>query len=331
MSIEEILKQQYDQMSSKLSAPPDLDAHVIALIAAESNKERGSHLMKRTFGARRNLRLMVGIMMIALLLSGFGFAAQKLLFHKEQGMIQTEVWTTSDLSLDETLRTNIQESLDAVKRQLQEDEQAIVYVAALENSKHPLYKQNPLLSVSKRSVIADLEAWKNTIHAAGIRESIANQLDVQFYFKGGKEEPAFGGMLSAVDLDQLGSLRDEALKENKNYAWMLRHPDENLPMDIYTTIYTNGSGEHIYVQMDHSKEKVKLKLTSPDHIIHDRLDINGVEALYMEQDGFLFSTTGIIRELSWMPEHSDSVIVRVLTDSRSISKDQLIQAAHSLQ
>ncbi|MCG7408214.1 hypothetical protein MH117_12350 [Paenibacillus sp. ACRRX] len=329
MSIEQKLKQEYKSASESLHLPSSLETHMTAIIAEQGAKWREGKpmIVKRKFTARK----WIYAALIAAVLSGFGYATQKLLFQSDHGFIQTEVWTDSGFKLAPSLKTDIRSTLADVKNQLQEGQYAAVYMAALEKSEYSAFRQHPLLSVSKPRTVEQLEQWSDKIASAGISSAVPDQLNGAFTFESGKSEPAFGGIVSLEGLEMLGELRQESKDQGKAYTWRTQPKETNPPVDIYTSTYKSADGNRLFVQYDHILEKVKIKAISPDTIVHDRIQKDGIEADYVENNDYLFSDTGLYKELSWMSKSSSSVMIRVITDSPNISKEQLIQAAQAVE
>ncbi|WP_028543765.1 hypothetical protein [Paenibacillus taiwanensis] len=328
MSIEQKLKQEYQSASESLHLPSSLDTHMTALIAEQGMKWREGKpmIVKRKFTARKWMYAAL----IAVVLSGFGYATQKLLFQSDHGLVQTEVWTDSSFKLAPSLKTDIRRTMAEVKQQLQEGQQAVVYMEALEKAESASFRQHPLLSVSKPISEQHLEQWSEKVASAGIYNAVPHQLS-GFTFESGKAEPAFGGIVGLEGLEMLGELRQDSEDQGKAYSWKLQQQETNTPVHIYTSTYKNADADRLYVQYDHFLEKIKIKAMSPDTIIHERIQKDGVDADYVENNDYLFSDTGIYKELSWMSKSSSSVLIRVITDSPHISKEQLIQAAQSLE
>lgn len=329
MSIENKLKQEYQTASDSLQCPPSLDVHMTAMLASQGTKWREGKPVKgkRVFTARK----MVAAVCIAAVLSGFSYATQKFLFATDSGMVRSEVWTDTSFHLPEALKSDIHTTLSSVQGQLEEGQSAVIYIASLQNAEIPMLKQHPLLSTSKPIKVGQMEEWKQQLIADDIAYTLPPQLEDDFTFDYGKKEPAFGGEVSSDSLQLLDVLQKEAKDQGKSYAWRVQESDPNRPMDSFTTAYSNSTNDHIYVQIDHALEKVKIKSVTPETIAHEQVQMNGVEANYVENNQYLFSDTGLYKEVSWMVEDDESVMIRVSTDSINITKEQLIQAAESLK
>ncbi|MBN3524172.1 hypothetical protein [Paenibacillus apiarius] len=328
MSMETRLKREYEMASNLVSCPSSLDERVKALYHSHIQAEGRKGYAARRFKPRR----MAAVALAVVLLTGFAYSAQKLLFSANQGTVNMEMRTDAGFSLSRASTEHIRTALADVQQRLAAGQAAVVYVASLEQEDHPLYKRYPLFGVTKPEIVNDTESWKETVKKLHAPLSLPQELPGSFSFLEGKEGNPYESMVDEKGYSLLDELRQESKQNGKGIVWRVV-PRPQLPFDSYTTTYTNADSHRIYVTVEVMPDvNVASKVLAPESAQYEELNVNGVKAHYTVNDQFLFNDSNRYQDLFWMSgQEGKQFVIRVATDSPHVTKEQLIQAANSLK
>ncbi|MCE5170293.1 hypothetical protein LQV63_13335 [Paenibacillus profundus] len=328
MSMEKRLKREYELATNLVSCPSSLDERIGALYHIHIQAEGRQGYTVRKF----NTRKMAAVALAVVLLTGFAYSAQKLLFSAEQGTMNIEMRTDAKFVLTRTSAEDIRHALADVQQQLAVGQAAVVYVASLEKEEHPLYKRHPLLGVTKQEQVQDAEEWNETVKKLHAPLSLPRVLPDSFTFSEGKEGNPYESMVDEKGYSLLDELRQESKQNGNGVAWRVV-PGPQLPFQSYTTTYKNADNDRIYVTVEVMPDmNVTSKGLASESVQYEELDVQGAKAHYTVNDQFLFSESNRYQELFWMSgQAGQQFILRVASDSPHVTKEQLLQVATGLK
>jgi hypothetical protein len=325
MRIEEKLRKEYEWAAVELHCDPALDSKIG--IVAKKELE-GKKWMKKGILFRPKLAHVAAAFV---LLTGFGYATHSLLYKIDEGSMHMEVQAQKDFSLTQITPEEIRRELASVENQLATGETAIVYFAELEKEKHPVYRQNPVIGVEKPAIVKDWKEWKAVLEKASIGQALPQQLSDSFSFLEGKQGTPYGVMIGQQDHEWLQELQEESKQTGKSVVWKVV-PKTASPIEAYTSLYQNQQKESIYVTVEVlPQDEVNIQVSTPETTKYESLQVGGKKAHFTKNDQFLLSKSGQYQELSWLDQDGQKTIMyRVATDSPSVSKEMLQQAAETI-
>lgn len=321
MYMEKKLRKEYEWAAGELASDPALDSRIRFAVKQElaggKQKKKGSLRPKLTHAATAFV-----------LLTGFGFATQSLLYKVDEGTMHMEVQAQKDFALTRITPEEIRRELTNVEDKLATGDTAIVYFAELAKEKHPIFRQNPVIGIEKPEIEMDWKKWNDVHEEASFSLSLPKQLSGDFTFREGKVGTPFGVMIGQEGYDWLQELQEESKETGKSVVWKVVSKAAS-PIDTYTTLYQNEQKERIYVTVEVlPKEQVDVQVSTPETTTYAPVEVNGKEAHYTKNDQFLFSESHQYQELSWVGKVGDQTIMyHVASDSPTVSKAMLQQAA----
>ncbi|BAH42191.1 hypothetical protein BBR47_12140 [Brevibacillus brevis NBRC 100599] len=327
MFIEKKLRNEYELAAGKVHIDPALDSKIERLAKKEFAGKPRLHK-----GMRFRPKL-VHVAAAFALTTGFGYATHSLLYKIDEGSVQMEVQARKDFTLTQITPKEIRLELASVENKLATGETALVYFAALEKEKHPLFQQNPMIGIEKPDVVKDWKAWTAVLsEEASLSHALPHQLPDSFSFLEGKQGTPYGVMMGQEGQQWLHELQEESKETGKNVVWKVV-PQATSPIQAYTSLYENEQKERIFVTVEKfPKEQLDVQLSTPETTKYDAVTVSGKKAHYTKNDQFLFSESGQYQELSWLDQDGEQPIMyRIATDSPTVSKEMLVQAAKASQ
>lgn len=321
MPIEQQLKTEFQQNSKNLVSPPSLDSRIMTAYREHMVQKRGRNHMRKLW----KLPNVALIGLIFVLLCGFAYAGGKMLFQEEQGNVQVRLTENMQLTLDSSALEKIRHSLSEVKAQLNTGETAIVYF----DESAVGVKDFSLQAVSNPEVIRDLGQWKA---AVGEAAHIPASLSETFQFVEGMKSSPFGAFMDLDALKQLDDMKDESKETGKDVVWR-KIPTKSTPgIHTYTSVYRSPQQETIYYSLETiTNVNVKMEEMTPPSTVYESLDLNGHTAHYTMNNQSLYGASNLYQNIMWIEEQGDQTIIyKVGTDSPTMTKQQLLDAARSL-
>ncbi|MGG1659054.1 hypothetical protein [Brevibacillus sp. NRS-1366] len=320
MFIEKKLKKEYEWAAGELKSDPALDNRIKFAIRQEL---AGGKQQKK--GLRPKLTHVAAVFV---LLTGFGFSTQTLLYKVDEGAVHMEVQAHKEFALTRITPEEIRRELTNAENTLATGETAVVYFAELAKEKHPIFQQNPVIGVEKPEVVLDWKQWNAVHEKAAPLPSMPKQLSDHFAFREGKLGTPFGVMVGQEGYEWLQELQAKSRETGKSVVWKVV-PKTESPIDAYTTLYQNEQNERIYVTVEVlPKDQVNVQVSTPETTTYVPVEVNGKKAHYTKNDQFLFSESHQYQELSWVGKAGEQTIMyRVASDSPTVTKAMLQQAA----
>lgn len=324
MSIEQQLKDEFLQSSKNIVSPPSLDSRIMAAYREHVVKKRGMKQV-RVLWKLPNVAL-IGLLFV--LLCGFAYAGGKLLFQDKQGNVQFSFTANKELTYESGALEKIRHSLSEVKAQLNTGETAIIYFAESGIG----VKDYSLQAVSNPEVVKDLELWNTTVTHHNATAHIPESLLGTYKFVEGMESPPFGALIDNDALKHLDDMKDESKKTGKDVVWRKISAKSTPGINYYTSVYRNPQQETIHFSLETVNDvKIKLEGITPPSTVYEDLDIKGHKGHYTMNNQSLYGASDVYQNIMWIEEKGDQTIIyQVGTDSPSVTKQQLFQAALSL-
>ncbi|RUT29568.1 hypothetical protein EJP77_14415 [Paenibacillus zeisoli] len=265
----------------------------------------------------------IGLLFV--LLCGFALAGGKLLFQEELGNVKINYTANEEVTLDSGLLEKMRHSLSEVKAKLNKGETAVLYFAELGANRYAFQ------SVSNPEVVNDLDSWSRTVSHQNPTEHIPESLPGSFKFAQGMESPAYGAFIDSAAFKLLDDMKVESKQTGKDVVWRKTAVKSKPVFNFYTSLYRNAEQQTIYYTLQIPNEKVRMEgITSPTSVYED-LNIHGHPAHYTLDNQSLYGASKIAQYILWMEEKGDQTLIyQVGTDSPTVTKQQLIQAAQSL-
>ncbi|KOR89506.1 hypothetical protein [Paenibacillus solani] len=324
MSIEEQLKEEFKHNAKNIVCPPTIDLRVMNACREQMLEKKGVQPMRR----RGKLYKSIMFILVIAVVSGFAYAGRTLLFEETKGNMTMSAAKLEEFKLSNTQIESIREARKEVKAQLNPGESAVVYLTELDK-----ITDLPFITVSKPEVNEDLDNWS---------KAMAHQFNVlppdsllgSYSFAGGMELSPFGVFWgSETDMTTLKKeMKDESEASGKDMVWRITQAPSSLPMLSYTTTYRNSEQETLYLVMETALDsKIKVQLVTPPSTKYEKMDLNGYSAHYFKNDSYIYTDNNFYQEISWMTEREGrAIIYRIGTDSPSMTKEKLMEAAQSL-
>ncbi|WP_042169474.1 hypothetical protein [Paenibacillus gorillae] len=328
MSIERQLAEAFKRNESALECPPSLDARIMADYGRMTMGKRGDSFMKRKWSWSRAAIIVV----VVAILSGFAYAGNKFLFSDSQGRYSIHMQTNEVFSLAPDTLEKARASLKEVQVQLAPGETAVVYLPEMAAQ---FSGEQPPLGVTNPNYITDLQQWKHVLEESSITESLPDSLlGGTYQFQAGTLNSPLHFLIGLDAMKLQDEMKTEIKKtEGNRPLWRLTAPPVDIPQSYYTSVYRNANGEALYISWGVLKgSSIKLEgITSPD-TEYVQLDLNGHKAHYTKNEQSLYGDSNVFQSVMWIEEQEDQTIVyHVESDSASMTKERLIEAATSLQ
>ncbi|WP_156826184.1 hypothetical protein [Paenibacillus terrigena] len=275
-------------------------------------------------------RIAIALLIVGLL-SGFAYVGGKLLFQENQGPWQVEYRTSADnFQLQHITPEQIRSKMAEVKSTLVTGEAAVIYFADLEREVN--FSMGPLLGVKQPEKLTDWNQWLKRLQEQHISVPIPEVLPGPFHFEAGQLGSPLGGDLDEEGLNMLDQLRQESQETGNSIVWR-KVPDHKPLVDSYSFIYQNEGRERLFVRLIPSPpENILIKATLPESTTYEEVTVGSVKAHYISHEYSIYSESNHYKEMTWIQTNGDqSYLVGVSSDSPDVTKDQLIQAAESIQ
>jgi len=324
MSIEEQLKEEFKHNTKNMVCPPAIDRRVMNACREQMLEKKGEQPMRRRGKWSKAIML---ILLIAVV-SGFAYAGRTLLFEETKGNMTMSAAKVEEFKLSKTQLESIREARKEVKAQLKPGESAVVYLTELDK-----IKDIPFISVSRPEVNEDLDNWSKAM-AQQFNVLPPDSLLGSYRFAGGMEESPFGTYWGTdTDVAALRKeMKDESEASGKDMVWRITQAPSPLAILSYTTTYLNSEQETLYLSMETALDSsIKIQLVTPPTTKYEEIDLNGQSAHYFSNDSYIYTDNNFYQEISWMIEKEGrTIIYRIGTDSPSLTKEKLMEAAQSL-
>ncbi|MNM81011.1 hypothetical protein D3C81_929980 [compost metagenome] len=321
MSMEKQLKNEFQISSRNIVPPPSLDSRIMAAYTDYLVEKKEKRQVKRLWKLP-NIAL---IGLIFILLCGFAYAGGMLLFQEKQGNVQLNLTANKEITLESSLLEKIRHSLSEVKANLKTGETAVVYFAELGINSYAFQ------SVSNPEVVKDLGSWNKAVTHHNTTDHIPESLLGTFKFVEGMESPAYGAFIDNTAFKLLDDMKAESKKTGKDVVWRKTSAVSKPVLNFHTSVYRNSQQQTIYYSLETPNEKIKMEGVTPPSTVYEDLDIRGHQVHYTMNDQSLYGASNVYQNIMWIEEKGDQTIIyQVGTDSPSVTKQQLIQAARSL-
>ncbi|WP_433943836.1 hypothetical protein [Paenibacillus sp. SN-8-1] len=319
--MENQLKNEFQQNSKNIVPSPTLDSRIMAVYRECLTEKKEKKQMKRL----RKLPNIAVIGLLFVLLCGFAFVGGKLLFQEEQGDVKVNFTANEEITLESSLLEKMRHSLSEVKANLKKGEIAVLYFAELGMNSYAFQ------SVSNPEVVKNLDSWSRTVTQHNPTEHIPESLLETFKFTQGMESPAYGAFIDSAAFKLLDDMKAESKKTGQDVIWRKTTAKSKPVFNFYTSLYRNEEQQTIYYTLQIPNEKVMMEgITSPSSVYED-LNIQGHQAHYTLDKQSLYGASNIYQNIMWIEEKGDQTLIyQVGTDSPSVTKQQLIQAAQNL-
>lgn len=320
MSIEKQLKHEYVRASEALRCPPAVDAII--------RKRWDQEVHAKPWYRARIPRRVIAVALSLLLVTGFAYSTQQILFSDHRDGFFWRITSDSSLKLNPEAIASVHEQLESVRQQLPVGSRAYVYLPDLKD----LMSGDGILSVSNPLVDTQYANWKQTLQQAGMTEvEIPEQLVSGFAFSAGMEGAAFYKD-SVTNLEVVASIKEEVKQLGDQLVWRTLQPGEGSNLLSYTTTYANALNEQIHITISpFPEEVVGIEMFTPDSSLYENVTVHNQKAHYLVNDQSIWSPTQLTKSVSWMVEnHGRTVMYTVTTASSQVTKEQLIAAAESV-
>jgi hypothetical protein len=322
LSIEQRLAEEFERDSR--ICPSGLDVRITAEYRQQVMQQRGQPFMSK----RRRMPKYVLITLIFILVCGFGYAGGKLLFF-DHGKLSVSNRTEQKLEFKQEDVAKIRGSLEQVKAQLSPGETAVVYLRDYDLE----VEGAPVVFGINNPVIIPLNAWKTALQQKGVVEKLPETLLGSYTLAEGMETSPFQANFGSDAYTVLDGLKAEAKKSGSEMLWHTADASDNI-IATYTSVYHNAAaGDTIYLTWQIAGGDINPVIfqLSPPGVISEDVEIGGLTAHYLKNDQSLFGQSSLHQDVTWLSQTGDkSVVYHVQTDSLSMSKEQLVEAATSL-
>lgn len=324
MSIEQRLAEEFKRDSGNRICPPELDAR----IAAEYRQLVVSQGRERFMWRKGKAVKIILIAVIVLAVCGFGLANQ-LLFEDHKDGVAVSYQSDQQLHFEPADVEKIRSSLAEVKAQLAPGDTAVVYLKDYELK----IGGSPVVFGINKPISLQPDAWRATLKQHNIGETLPETLLGTFKLLEGMESSPYQFNFGGDAYRLLDDMKTESQKTESPVLWRKTELSGNQPIVPYTSVYRNASNDTIYLtwQIADSNADVRLVQAAPPGTKYEDITINGVNAHYLMNDQALFGQSTIQQDVMWLKESgAQTIIYHVQSDSTTLTKAQLIQAAQSL-
>ncbi|MNE30688.1 hypothetical protein D3C80_1242200 [compost metagenome] len=132
----------------------------------------------------------------------------------------------------------------------------------------------------------------------------------------------------------LDELKAEGKKSGSEMLWRKTGASDDIDIvATYTSVYRNAASDTLYLtwQIAGSDINPVIFQLSPPGITFEDAQMGGITAHYLKNDQSLFGQSPVHQDVTWLSQTGDkSVAYHVQTDSVSMTKEQLVEAAQSL-
>lgn len=322
LSIEKRLAEEFERDSRQ--CPSSLDIRIAAEYRQQVMQQRGTPFMSK----RRKMPKYVLITLIVILVCGFGYAGGKLLY-SDHGKLSVSNRTEQKLAFKQEDVTKIRGSLKQVKAQLSPGETAVVYLRDYDLEVEGI----PVVFGINNPEIIPVDAWKTTLQQQGVLEKLPETLLGSYTLAEGMETSPFQANLGTEAYTVLDQLKAEAKKSGSEMLWHTTDASDDI-IATYTSVYRNAAAsDTLYLtwQIAGGDMNPVIFQLSPPGVVSEDVEMNGLTAHYLKNDQSLFGQSSLLQDVTWLSQTGDkSVAYHVQTDSLTMTKEQLVEAAKSL-
>ncbi|OKP82970.1 hypothetical protein A3848_27050 [Paenibacillus sp. P32E] len=322
MSIERQLVEEFKRDSRR--CPSDLDTRIAAEYRQQVMQQRGKPSMLKT----KKTPKFVLIAAIFIVLCGFGYAGSKLLFDDHTDKLSSNYKIEQKLQLIPEDVAKIRGSLAEVRAQLNPGETAVVYF-----KDHDLEAQGtPVVYGINKPVVLPVEEWRAALQKHHVGEKFPESILGAYHFVEGMETSPFQFTFGADAYTLLDEMKAESKKTGSEMLWRKTDVSEDIT-ETYTSVYRNAAGDSIYLtwQIADGAPGAKVFQLVPPGTVYEELQIGGLTAHYLKDSQSLFGESSVHQDVTWLSAgEGKSTAYHVQTDSRTVTKEQLIEAAKSL-
>ncbi|MBH5319715.1 hypothetical protein I6N90_18110 [Paenibacillus sp. GSMTC-2017] len=330
MSIEEKLKTEYARKSRAINGASEMNPKVMASFRKNSVAGRTRSYRKQT----KTTRWTIGVVLAVIVLSGFAYGSSKLLADDKFGRWSFQLRTASeDMTLDKAVLNEISTKREEIRSHLEPGESAYLYVSALAESSHSLYRSMPMIGVFQPILIDEFEGAEQLLTQSGIGVIIPMELPNQFRFKHayqGEADISFSFTKDAPQIQQV--LKKESKDTGKGITWM-KIEDERKLLNKVTLIYSNAVGEQLSIMVEViSSDEHNMNLIAPKSVQYEELKVKGLNAHYTSSDSVPFSKSHFYQNVMWTETAGNSqYVINIGTESSNVPKGILVRAAEQLK
>jgi hypothetical protein len=325
MSIERNLKSEYERNSSLIKCPPSLDSRIMAVFNGFVMEQRGKRDLLRKWKLPRAAWIAV---IAVVVLCGFAYAGSKLLFEEQKGNFAIRMDASESVELEKADVEKIRDTLKEVKTQLSAGESAVVYLADYEAK----FTRMPLLAVTNAVMEREIQDWKAILKYHHAPDNIPESIFGTYQFVGGMKAPPYGAFVDMDTVQLLDEMKAESRKTGNDVIWR-KYTATADPIPAYTSIYRNPEQATIYFSLQMvSDVPIRMEVTTSASSVYEELNLNGNKAHFTRTEQALYGDSNIYQDITWMNEDGErTLIYQVGSDSSSVTKEQLVQAARSMQ
>lgn len=322
MSIEEQLRQQFQNEKASLHSPRSLDARIMKEYERHVvEKGRVDHMNKRF----RFKKMAITVAVVALL-CGFGYGGKLLYSHANDNFkISYSVSDKYDLSKEQL--DFARASLKEVRSQLAPGETALVYLPNL-------FRDFPGSVVTNPQYNYDLQQWQHILGEKGLAQYMPKSLlNEEFQAEAGVLNNPFHPLVG-TDYEQLiEEMKIEYNNGNDDQPiWRLADVTKLPEIEHYTTVYTNTDGEELLLSWQLVEQPViSMEGYASTSTEYEEHEINNKKVHYTKNHQDLLGESGVLQSATWITEQEGTTIIHyVETDSLDITKETLLQAVKAL-
>ncbi|MWC30254.1 hypothetical protein [Paenibacillus sp. MMS18-CY102] len=321
-TIEQQLAEEFKQSSRQRQCPSSLD-HRIAAEYRQSMMARRREQRLKTLWRMPKVALISAI--VAASICGFAYAGNKLLFKDEEGMITLNVQSSDLLELGKRDLESVRASLSDVQSKLDPGETAVVYAPEFDVKGGWLGAYQPI-------PFTDIVQWKRLLKKHNIKEPLPEAIGGTFKFVEGMEGNPFSVALSPDAEQAWNEMRTQSKQDGSKMLWRKIHPSHDQPTAAYSSVYQNSNQDNVYLTWEIvNSPSLYFNLITPSSTSYEEIDMNGQKVHYTKDEQSLYGESSVHQEVMWTrDEGGQPIIYRVGSDSASLAKEQLIEAARSL-
>ncbi|MEF3304843.1 hypothetical protein [Paenibacillus sp. GYB003] len=327
MQTDNELKRIFHRRAAAVMPPASLDERVAGLF----ERHIGTQPAKTRRRARSAFGRRTATIALALLLFGSLAYASTTVYRMSTENFRYSMTADPTIALKHASGKQIYEAVAFVQGKLGEDEKAVTFIRLLDEEKLP-----PLISVSKPRLYTDIAEWKKAVKFDAAWK-MPQRLPEGYKIAGGRTQFPIEAV-TAEWADRYGSkLKKEAQKSEDAVSWIIigkgghpPYPGIDIPNLV---IKTKAGGEIIVSWMSVPPDtKVAMDVKTGGMTVAEKLDVNGVDAVYSYNADHFFSPTGRMQSLSWSEQKNGTTILYQLSaDAPDMTKNDLVAIARNME
>ncbi|MNC42917.1 hypothetical protein D3C75_917510 [compost metagenome] len=222
----------------------------------------------------------------------------------------------------------IRGSLAEVKAQLNPGETAVVYF-----KDHDFEVEgSPVVFGINHPVTLPLELWRATLQEHNVAEKLPDTLLGTYQLAEGMETSPYQFSFGADAYTLLDEMRADSKKTGSEMLWRKTNASEVL-VGTYTSVYRNAANDSIYLtwQIADGAPGAKMMQLVPPNTVYEDIQLGSLTGHYLKDGQSLFGQSSVHQDVTWLSaSEGKTVSYHVQTDSMTMTKEQLIEAAKSL-